>query len=273
MGSNEEENINYETLDYFMNSDKWDMVMKLPVGVWVNDLKNQRNGKLVAHFPFRNNSIKDPSIYWLCKCDCGSFIMCRADRFRNTPHCGCEDIKNYVGEKHGHITCISQSTTVSDTGYRTVRIEAKCDCGRKFKTTPSKYLNQNCCGMKCPYKMSEEDKKANGERMKEIFYKGTNLAKVGRDKPNRNSTTGYLGVTYMENSKKYMAYITFQGKREDLGLYPTADQAAYVRSIAQDMLHAEYLNEIKEDDFVKNNEYLSALAVKVRNKLLDRKGT
>lgn len=273
MESNTNENVDYEALDYFMNSPNWELLNRLPEGVWVNDLKNERNGRLVAHFPFKNHKIKDPSIYWLCKCDCGSFIMCRADRFRNTPHCGCEDIKDYVGEKHGHLTCVSQNVTVNENGHRTLRLEVKCNCGKKFKTTPSKYLNQNCCGMTCPFKMSEEDKKANGERMKEIFYKGTNLAKVGRDKPNRNSTTGYIGVTYVENMKKYMSYITFQGKREDLGYYPTADQAAYVRSIAQDMLHAQYLNEIKEDDFVRNNEYLTKLANKVRDKIIGRKET
>lgn len=269
--SNENENIDYTTLDYFFNSPEWELLMKMPENTWVNDLKNQRNGKLEAFFPFKKKTIKDPSIYWLCKCDCGSFIMCRADRFRNTPHCGCEDAKNYIGETHGHLTCVGQNTTVSDTGYRTVRLDVQCECGKKFKTTPSKYLNQNCCGMKCPYKMPDEAKEANGARFKKNFYKGTNVQKFGRKESNRNGKSGYLGVWYNEQLGKYLAYITFRGVREDLGYYKTAEMAYQVRISAQDILQSNFLAEIEQDDFVKGNKYLLALIEKVKNKIKDGK--
>lgn len=265
------ENIDYSTLDYFLNSPDWQMLMELPVGVWVNDLKNQRNGKLVAYFPFKNNAIKDPSIYWLCKCDCGSFIMLRGNKFKELTHCGCEDNKDYVGSSHDHLTCTAQHTSVTDTGFRTFKLTVKCDCGKTKTMTPAKFENAKCCGLQCPLRVPDDTKQKNGKRIQKYFFNGTNVSKIGRKDVNKNNTTGYLGVSYNSSNGKYLAYITFQGKREDLGYYDDPEIAYKVRIAAQDILQAQFIQELNDFEFIKNNKHLSELLNKVKLKLKGEK--
>lgn len=45
-------------------------------------------------------------------------------------------------------------------------------------------------------------------------------------KPRKDNTSGYLGVVYIKRRGKYLARITIDGKRYDLGHYRTAEQAS-----------------------------------------------
>lgn len=66
-----------------------------------NDLTNKRVGKLVYNTPFRINSIKDPSIYWIGTCDCGNFRIVQGGRVNDYQCCpACENSnENLVGGK------------------------------------------------------------------------------------------------------------------------------------------------------------------------------
>ena len=54
----------------------------------MNDLSNQRFGKLVAIEP---KGRKNKKIAWLCQCDCGNETIVASDKLRNghTQSCGC----------------------------------------------------------------------------------------------------------------------------------------------------------------------------------------
>ena len=56
----------------------------------------------------------------------------------------------------------------------------------------------------------------------------------------RNNTSGYKGVHKCKRTGKFMAYIKLQGKRRNLGMFGTAEEAhgAYVR--AANDLHQEF---------------------------------
>ena len=256
-----------DSFEYFMSSDKWELLLKMPSNVWINDLKNERNGKLTARLPFKNNDIKDKSIYWLCECDCGNFIMLRGNRFKKINSCGCDKKENYIGQRNNHLICKGQKISKIKDGNQVFRLEVECDCGKTIYISPQRFLNSKCCGRNCPYILPDETKKQNGQRFKDYFFKDTNISKIGRKEPNRNSKTGYLGVFYVPSTNKYSAIITFQGKTENLGTYNTPELAYQVRLSAQNMLQTKFLKDLQEDEFIKNNQHLKKLLIKVKSKL------
>ena len=54
-----------------------------------------------------------------------------------------------------------------------------------------------------------------------------------------------------------------------LGTYKTPEEAYKVRLAAQNMLHAQFLQELDENDFVKNNKYLLRWLNKVKKAVQD----
>lgn len=52
----------------------------------------------------------------------------------------------------------------------------------------------------------------------------------------KNSTSGYTGVCFHKQCQKWLAYITYKGKRISLGLHDTKEEAAARRASAQKTL-------------------------------------
>ena len=75
------------------------------------DLSGMRFGRLVAQYPTDKRDRKG-SIYWHCRCDCGSEIEATADGLRtgNNKSCGClkKESQGHVHEKLHHVdgTCL-----------------------------------------------------------------------------------------------------------------------------------------------------------------------
>ncbi len=97
----------------------------------MNDLTNQRFGKLVAIEP---RGRKNKKIAWLCQCDCGNTSIVASDKLRNghTQSCGCvsrqkakERVIDLTGKRYGRWTVIERA------GYKGKDItwKCKCDCG------------------------------------------------------------------------------------------------------------------------------------------------
>lgn len=235
---------------------------------------NERNGKLVALIPFRNLTIKDLSVYWLCKCDCGGYVILRADRFKKTTCCrGCRednlDNINYIGTRNNSLEVIDQRCVINMSGARTLELKVKCDCGSIKIMTVNKFFNSKYCGRQCNILAEMYSNLQVGENnsLHKLFKNGTNISKLGRTSTNRNNTTGYLGVSYIKSMDKYLSYITFQGKTENLGLYSLPVEAAKVRLKAQDILQRDFVADLIKDEFILNNKYLVKLLSKVMNKI------
>jgi hypothetical protein len=56
----------------------------------------------------------------------------------------------------------------------------------------------------------------------------------------RNSTSGYKGVTLHKQTGKWQAGITYQGKTTHLGLFPSAEEASEAYKQAAIRLHGEF---------------------------------
>ncbi|MDU9398106.1 HNH endonuclease [Pseudomonas sp. zfem003] len=64
-----------------------------------------------------------------------------------------------------------------------------------------------------------------------------NLCNVG---PRSNSTTGVRGVDFHKATGKFRARIRFDGRRVDLGLFPTLEEAEQAYLSAQKLNHGEF---------------------------------
>lgn len=98
----------------------------------MNDLSNQRFGKLVAIEP---KGRKNKKIAWLCQCDCGNETIVASDKLRNghTQSCGClvkekanERVIDITGEKYGRWTVLER---VGKKG-KDIAWKCVCECGR-----------------------------------------------------------------------------------------------------------------------------------------------
>lgn len=232
------------------------------------NLFNYRYGSLVYNDPFVINNIKDQSVYWIGMCDCGNFRITQAGRIKDYKSCSkCMELEHiYIGEKYGHLKCIDQKYILCGKHNLKLQLKCKCDCGSEIIISPKEFISKNYCSKVCKYAIQHraEIYKDNGKAFKNTFYKDTNIGKIGRTGSNSNSSTGYLGVTFIPQTGKYMAYITFQHKTEQLGTYKTPEEAYKVRMTAQNMLHIKYINELDEMDFVQNNRHLKKLLNKVK---------
>lgn len=236
-----------------------------------NDLTNKRVGKLVYNTPFRINSIKDPSIYWIGTCDCGNFRIVQGGRVNDYQCCSaCENSnENLVGNRFGHLEVIEQKYLLSGKHSLTVYYKCKCDCGSTIIVQPRDLYNRTNCGKQCKYAIEARQELAqqNRSHLLRLFEKQTNVTKLGKTTSNANSSTGYLGVTLIPSTGKYMAYITFQRKTELLGTYPTPEKAYAVRLSAQNILHKEFLKDLENDTFIQKNKYLKRFLNKVKKSL------
>lgn len=235
------------------------------------NLYNYRYGSLVYNDPFVINDIKDQSVYWIGMCDCGNFRITQAGRIKDYKSCSkCMTPEHiYVGERSGHLECIDQRYVLNGKHSLKLQIKCKCDCGSEIILNPKELYQKVNCGKTCAYyiQRKQEIGESNGKHFKPIFFKDTNIGKIGRKSSNANSSTGYLGVTFIPQTGKYMAYITFQHKTEQLGQYSSAEMAYKVRMSAQNMLHKKFLTELDEDEFIQNNKHLLKLLNKIKKSL------
>lgn len=77
--------------------------------------------------------------------------------------------------------------------------------------------------------------------VEDAWVEGTSILAIKPDKAlNKNSTTGYKGVS-LHKDGKYRAYIHFKKKQYHLGLYDTLQQAVEARKTAEDKIYGDFL--------------------------------
>lgn len=250
--------------EYYTNNPNYELVTEKTTTSFVKKNLNTRIGKLVLKHPYRRTDINDASIYWLCQCDCGSWVMLQKADLKHIKSCGCDNMENYIGQRHEHLECIDQVKTITKNGHKTIKLKVKCDCGNEKIMSIHQFKNAIYCGRWCGIADWSAN---NGEHLKRLFKNKTNISKIGRTEANKNSTTGYAGVTYLKKIDKYMSYIVFQGERETLGFYNLPESAYQARLKAQRILQQDCLEELEKDEEVLKNKYLLRLLNKVKEKI------
>lgn len=109
----------------------------------LEDLTGNRFTKLTVLFPVRVNG-RSKHYYWLCKCDCGNYIVCRTDCIKNQhiQSCGCMTIEgvykksqaiadSMIGERFGKLVVTAfvgyQKIGANEVGR--ALFKCHCDCG------------------------------------------------------------------------------------------------------------------------------------------------
>jgi hypothetical protein len=71
---------------------------------------------------------------------------------------------------------------------------------------------------------------------------GTNVTTITRPAVQKNNTTsGVTGVCFDRHANSWKAYISFQGKRHNLGYSKSKDEAILLRKRAEEQLHGDFL--------------------------------
>lgn len=113
-----------------------------------SDIAGQKFGKLTAISPTEDK--KGTSIVWKCQCDCGkiTYASVSALKYGAIKSCGCYNIKDYTGQKIGHLTVLESTDYRKN---RCVMWKCRCDCGKIHYVRSGDLNNKsvtscgNCC--------------------------------------------------------------------------------------------------------------------------------
>ncbi len=181
---------------------------------------------------------------WLCRCECGTERLVPIYILLNgtSRSCGCLRVdllkqrrQDLTGQRFNRLTAISPNGPNAWL--------CRCDCG-KLSNVGTNHLttgHTKSCGCYNRERVKNELAKyypiAWAKRKKQ-FYEGTAISaiEVGK-RANKNSISGIRGVTLLPHGK-YRAELTLQGKRYQLGVFSTKEEAAEARRLAEKRIFA-----------------------------------
>lgn len=155
----------------------------------------------------------------------------------------------HVGDTFGFWTVLDPNL-YNEQGQRVAL--CRCVCGKEKQVsilTLVRGLSKSCG---CKRHLGQTEEQRNGLlKGREVMNK-VRAAKAGAGLPhalNKNSTTGYKGVSYQKKLGTYRAYITINRKQIHLGSFPTIEEAIKARKAAEEKYFApcrKIVDEIKK---------------------------
>lgn len=219
-------------------------------------------------------------VFWNCLCSCGNPIIrstkyLRSKTLKNPKSCGC------IGDKIRHASKNQKHNTYDLSGEYGIGYTSK---GEEFWFDLEDYDKiKNYCWRTSPYNyvIANAKNSSNKEiRLNRLVMDATNDVecvdhkdwnRLDNRKSNlrvatktenninikrkRNNTSGYTGVT-KNNCGNWLARISKNNIRYNLGTYKTFEEAVEARHKAELLLHGEWSGEINRKDFerlFKNN--------------------
>lgn len=209
--------------------------------VQLDQMANQKFGHLVAIKSIDGTTTSTSS--WLCRCDCGNTCVVSAKDLRahGQKSCGClkkRQAAQLQGRVFGRLTAIEPTDQRAD---NSVVWLCRCSCGNSTYVPSGSLIkgNTQSCGCLGRTKGMAAIKAIEAETPANI--NGTRVHNLHRKTPIKSNTSGFLGVSWSRQKQKWEAYITFKGKKYNLGFYGDINKAVEARRIAQDKLHGEFL--------------------------------
>lgn len=171
------------------------------------DLKGQKYGNLIVVKKTQNRACNG-AVKWVCKCDCGNIIEVSSNSLRagRSKSCGCmrngENLRNIKGKKIGRLTAVSP---LRSTGNGVVWL-CKCDCGNYTELATGAFNAGTTLSCGCLNRETFKEKQAKNSVL------STNIYNIKRDDAvlRTTNTSGFTGVCYIKQKKKYQASICFQ---------------------------------------------------------------
>jgi hypothetical protein len=137
-----------------------------------------------------------------------------------------------TGQRFGRLVALSREDG---------RWLCRCDCGGTTRVVTGHLREgvvRSCgCIAKERARLMTAGRQLGRETRNAMRHQGTIICAIRGDKPCRNSTTGVRGVT-RHHSGRYRAYLTFQQRQINLGLYDTLEEARLARKAGEEKYYA-----------------------------------
>lgn len=197
----------------------------------------------------RDNSRK--GVYWLCKCSCGNTISVRAYNLTSgsTKSCGClnnqnrhlkkRNYKDITGNRYGDLEVLRYvSSNRNGTQW-----ECKChNCGSITIKTAAWLKSSKSCGCK----MIAASKHNFDKNHNLIAQSKSNLSILRDDANANNMTTGVRGVCYISSTQRYVAYISYKGKRYTLCRSTDINECIAARKAAEKAIRNDFIDWLED---------------------------
>lgn len=173
----------------------------------------------------------------LCRCDCGNLKEVDINKLHSghTKSCGCLNHKkmDLVGKRFGRLTVLEFAYNEDKKNYW----KCRCDCGNICYVCTAWLTNGTTVSCGCKNK----ENIANFDNIDKGFVDGTNIHAIKETrKVNKNNTSGYKGVTYNKERKKWIAQITFKHKNHNLGRFDRKEEAIEARKEGEEFYFGKY---------------------------------
>lgn len=150
--------------------------------------------------------------------------------------------------RYGKLIIIEKD--VARKGY----VICKCDCGnvksiRKTSLTKKKQPTESCgCLHKAKVSLigTSNIKQNSQEQINTNIAFNTNFQVIKTDKPPKNNTSGYKGVSFCKERDNWEVHINVHNKRKFLGRYKTLEEAIQVRKEAEEVYFQPLINQLME---------------------------
>lgn len=194
------------------------------------DLKGMRFGKLIAIEPTGKSCHRGR--YWLCKCDCGGMVEAQSSQLLsgNRKSCGClsrPPLKDLVGKQFGDLTIVSYAGKKNGSHFW----HCRCRCGNELDVQQTNLQSGHTASCGC----------RNNIKNKIHFVHGTSVELIQSQTLSKANTSGIKGVHWSKNQQRWIAQITFQGKKQHIGSYRTIEEATIARKEAEEKTFGEFL--------------------------------
>lgn len=191
-------------------------------------LEGQRFGNLVV---LGRAKVEDKkNAYWLCKCDCCNTVKATSTQLRSGKRvsCGCKNKTTAIditGKRFGKLVAVERGP---NTKYGKTTWRCLCDCGNEIVVVTSNLgRTANSCG--CTRKEKSRVDCIDGTRVRNLVQRKPRM-KLIKD-------SGVKGVTWAKANEKWVAKITFKGKKYYLGYYDDVFKATQARKRAEEKLY------------------------------------
>lgn len=163
----------------------------------------------------------DRKILYECECVCGKKCI-KTSRYllgrTKIKSCGCANGTDIKNNRYGMLTAIERTNRRK---YGRIIWKFQCDCGNMIEYPAGYVISGNVWNCGCEKK---ENIGFNIAREKLCIF-GTNIEAIKSKKLSKNNKSGVTGVCWSSQHKKWLAYITFQGYRQNLGMYKDKNEA------------------------------------------------
>lgn len=148
--------------------------------------------------------------------------------------------KNYIGKKYNNIELLEPTANRSKDG-KTIW-KCKCFCGNIFFVPASDVKRNGYASCGCIKGIEKAH-----QTMRKNLKEGTNLLLL-KTRKRKNNTSGYKGVSWDAQRKKWVAQIRLQGKNHKIGRFLNLEDAIEARKQAEKKYFEPILKKYKNKD-------------------------